>query len=74
MTMNTVIMAVRGCGNSRRMASHKVMKAAASTLKMYTQVTPSVRTQAWKPRRHCRLCNPRRGKPQVFMGAHSAWR
>ncbi|MNM48172.1 hypothetical protein D3C81_591510 [compost metagenome] len=34
MTMNTVIIAVRGCGNSRRMASHNVRNAALRTLKM----------------------------------------
>ncbi|MNX89333.1 hypothetical protein D3C86_1213410 [compost metagenome] len=59
--MNTVIIAVRGCGNSRRMASHSVRNAAINTLKMYTQVTPSLRAQSKKPRRHSREYSQRKG-------------
>src|SRR5471032_3667882 len=53
------------------MASHSVANAAISTLKMYTQVTPSLRAQSKKPRRHSRECNQRSGAGKGVIKSYS---
>src|SRR5450830_1916294 len=53
------------------MASHSVANAAISTLKMYTQVTPSLRAQSKKPRRHSRECSQRSGAGKGVIKSYS---
>src|SRR3989344_8261357 len=53
------------------MASHSVANAAISTLKMYTQVTPSLRAQSKKPRRHSREYSQRSGAGKGVIKSYS---